>query len=689
MSYKRNHKKKVFIKKILIICLSFSIIIAGMMIIWLSNFKIPDLSSFDTRKVSQSTKIYDRTGTILLYDIHENTKRTVVPFEDISRNAKNATVAIEDPYFYSHIGVEPRAIIRAFLANIMSGGYGQGGSTITQQVVKNSILTNDKTITRKLKELVLALKLERALTKEQILSIYLNEIPYGGSVYGIEEASKAYFGVDAKDLTMAEAAYLAALEQAPSYYSPFGSHRDELEQRKNLVLKRMLDNGLATQDEYDKAKLEQIIFQDKNNTTGIKAPHFVFFVKGYLEEKYGEQAVRENGYKVITTLDYDLQQKGEEMVRKDALNNAKNFHASNAALVAIDPQTGQILTMVGSRDYFDKEIDGKYNIATAHRQPGSSFKPFVYATAFSKGYTPETILFDVKTQFTPTCEPTNFTNDNGCYSPNDYDYRFVGPISLRNALAQSRNIPAVKLLYLAGISDSLETAKNMGVKIAGNANDYGLSLVLGGAEVALLDMTSAYGVFATEGIRNPATPILKIEDSKGNIIEQFESHPTQVLNQNVARQISNILSDNNARIPGFGVNNRLNVPNRDVAAKTGTTNDFRDAWIVGYSPQIVVGAWAGNNDNSSIDQKAASVAIAPTWNNFISYALRNLPNELFIQPENTNLEDIKPILRGVYDLHNILYWVNKDDPVGEIPQNPSLDPQFKNWEYSIQLWAQR
>ncbi len=674
-------------KKILILCLSLTIFTAGILIIWLSNLKIPDLSSFDTRKVSQSTKIYDRTGTILLYDIHENTKRTVVPFEDISRNAKNATVAIEDPNFYSHIGIEPKAIIRAIYANITSGGYSQGGSTITQQVVKNSILTNDKTITRKLKELVLALKLERALTKEQILDIYLNEIPYGGSIYGIEEASKAYFAVDAKDLTMTQAAYLAALEQAPSYYSPFGSHRDELERRKNLVLQKMLDNGLATKDEYDKAKLEKVIFQDKNNTIGIKAPHFVFFVRDYLNEKYGDQAVLENGYKVTTTLDYTLQQKAEEIIKKDALNNAKNFNASNAALVAIDPQTGQILTMVGSRDYFDKEIDGKYNIATAHRQPGSSFKPFVYATAFKKGYTPDTVLFDVKTQFVPYCEPNNFTNDNGCYSPNNYDNRAVGPITLRNALAQSRNIPAVKLLYLAGVNDSLETARNMGVNISGDANNYGLSLVLGGAEVSLLDMTSAYGSFATEGIRNPATPILKIEDNKGNTVEQFKLQPMRVLNQNTTRQISSILSDNTARTPGFGANSKLNVPGRDVAVKTGTTNDFRDVWIVGYTPQIVVGAWAGNNDNSPINQKAASVAIAPTWNTFINEVIKNLPNELFTQPNDTNLE-IKPILRGIYDAHDILYWVNKDDPNGPIPQNPSNDPQFKNWEYSVQIWEQ-
>ena len=395
----------------------------------------------------------------------------------------------------------------------------------------------------------------------------------------------------------------------------------------------------------------------------------------------------ENGYKVTTTLDYTLQQKAEEIVKKDALRNAKDFNASNAALVAIDPQTGQILTMVGSRDYFDKEIDGKYNIATAHRQPGSSFKPFVYATAFNKGYTPDTVLFDVKTQFVPSCEPDNHTNDNGCYSPNNYDNKVVGPITLRNALAQSRNIPAVKLLYLAGVDDSLETARNMGVNIPGDANNYGLSLVLGGAEVSLLDMTSAYGSFATEGIKNPATPILKIEDNKGNIIEQFEQHSTRVLNQNTARQISSILSDNTARTPGFGANSKLNVPGRDVAVKTGTTNDFRDAWIVGYTPQIVVGAWAGNNDNSPINQKAASVAIAPTWNTFINEVIKNLPNELFTPPDDINPE-IKPILHGIYDAHDILYWVNKDDPNGPIPQNPSNDPQFKNWEYSVQIWEQ-
>lgn len=689
MKHPRSAAQRRALKNLLLLFVSLCIIFAGAGIIWLSTLKMPDLSAFTERKVSQSTKIYDRTGTVLLYDIHQNTKRTVVPFEDISTFAKNATIAIEDPEFYSHFGIKPKAILRAFLTDLVSGNYSQGGSTITQQVVKNALLTTDKTITRKLKELVLAMKLERMLTKDEILSIYLNEIPYGGSIYGIEEASRSFFGKSAKDLTMAEAAYLAALEQAPSYYSPFGSHQDKLEQRKNVVLKRMLDAGLATKEQYTAALAEKVVFQNKETYSGIRAPHFVFFVKDYLEEKYGAEAVEQGGLKVITTLDYNLQQKGEEIIKKDALRNSVDYNASNAALVAIDPQTGQILTMVGSRDYFDKKIDGKFNIITAHRQPGSSFKPFVYATAFNKGYTPETVLFDLKTQFVPSCGPTNLTSDNGCYSPGNYDGMFVGPITLRNALAQSRNIPAVKLLYLAGVEDSLATAKLMGVESLGNANKYGLSLVLGGAEVMPLEMASAYGTFATEGVRNPPTAILRIEDSKGTVIEDYEPHPTHVLSENTARLISSILSDNAARAPQFGVHNQLHVEGRDVAAKTGTTNDYKDTWIIGYTPQIVVAAWAGNNDNAPINKKVAGTVIAPTWNAFISYAIKDLPNIPFTAPEPLD-PNIKPILKGDWrsgGVHSILYSVNKDDPRGPAPTNPSNDPQFTSWEYQVRAWA--
>lgn len=700
---------------IAILLVSIGVAAAGLGIIWLSTLKIPDLGSFETRKVLQSTKIYDRTG-ILLYDIHENTRRTIIPFEDISRNAKNATVAIEDEEFYEHLGIKPKAILRAVIANLKSGEYSQGGSTITQQVVKNSLLTGQKTITRKLKEWVLALKLERVLSKEQILSLYLNEMPYGGSVYGIEEASRSYFGKSAKDISLAESAYLAAMLKAPSYYSPYGQNRKQLDGRQKLVLKKMLDNKFISESEYKSALSDIVVFQGRDSY-GIRAPHFVFYVKDYLVGKYGEAAVEEGGLKVTTTLDYALQQKAEEIVKKDALRNAVENNATNAALVAIDPKTGQILSMVGSRDYFDKKIDGNFNVATAARQPGSTFKPFVYATAFNKGYTPETVLFDLKTQFVPECGALNLTSDDGCYSPSNYDGLFRGPITLRNALAQSINIPAVKLLYLSGLEESLSTAKELGVESLGSAERYGLSLVLGGGEVSLLEMTSGYAVFANDGVRNPSTPILKVEDSKGKVLEEFEERPRRVLPENTARLISSILSDNDARSPVFGRYSKLQIPGRQVAAKTGTTNDYRDTWTIGYTPSISVGVWAGNNNNESIDKKVAGLVIAPTWNSFMVEALKNLPEEEFLPPEPTET-DLKPILRGIWsggvtyvvdkisgaiatdatppeareervvrNVHSILYWVDKDDPRGSPPRNPAADSQFTLWETPIRAWA--
>ncbi|MFA6095717.1 MAG: transglycosylase domain-containing protein, partial [Candidatus Paceibacterota bacterium] len=365
---------------------------------WISSFRIPDLDSFEARKVAQSTKIYDRTGEILLYDIHDGAKRTVVAGSDISEYAKKATVAIEDAEFYEHHGIKISSIFRAVLANLLSQDYGQGGSTITQQVIKNALLTTDKKISRKLKEWVLAPQLEKVMSKDEILSIYLNEIPYGGSVYGIEEASNQFFNKGAKDVTLAEAAYLAAIPQATTYYSPYGKNRGELDKRKALVLSRMKGLGFITKDEYDAAQKEIVVFQPQNQF-GILAPHFVFFVRDELDKLYGKETVDNGGLKVITTLDYALQEKAEALVKKTALENEEKFNAENAALVALDPKTGEILSMIGSRDYFDKDIDGNFNITTAHRQPGSTFKPIVYSKLFEKGYTPDTVLFDLETEF--------------------------------------------------------------------------------------------------------------------------------------------------------------------------------------------------------------------------------------------------------------------------------------------------
>src|SRR3989344_1888612 len=380
----------------------------------------------------------------------------------MSRYLKNATVAIEDAEFYSHKGVLPSAVLRAHLVNIGALGFEQGGSTITQQVIKNSLLTTEKTIARKLKEWVLSVKLEKRASKEKILELYLNENPYGGNVYGVEEASRVFFGKSAKGLDLAESAYLAALPRAPTYYSPYGNNRDKLEARKNLVLKRMLDEHFITDEEYEGARAKEVLFAP-HAEENIKAPHFVFFVREHLEKRYGKDVIESAGLKIITTLDYELQKKAEGIVRVYSEENIKNFNAKNAGLVAIDPKTGELLVMVGSRDYFDTENEGNFNVTTSpNRQPGSAFKPFVYATAFEKGFTPETVVFDLETQFDINCDAEGnpregVAEDYSCYTPTNYDGVFRGPITLREALAQSINIPAIKTLYLAGLSASLRT----------------------------------------------------------------------------------------------------------------------------------------------------------------------------------------------------------------------------------------
>ncbi|MCX6751272.1 MAG: transglycosylase domain-containing protein [Candidatus Nomurabacteria bacterium] len=718
---KKGFEKIKIPKNLILFVFGVFILIIGVGIIWVSSLKIPDFRSFEDRKVINSTKIYDRTGEILLYDIHQDIKRTDIPFERMSANIKNATVAIEDSEFYNHGGIRITSIIRAVLSNLFSsGGKTQGGSTITQQLVKNVLLTQKQTITRKIKEWVLAIKIDNSMPKEKILEYYLNENPYGGNVYGIEEASKTYFNKDAQDLTLAEAAYLASIPQSPTLLSPYGKNRDKLEARKNLVLSRMLELKFITQKEYDAAKNEVVLFAPQA-TTGIKAPHFVFFIKDYLEQKYGSDLVEQSGLKVTTTLDYGLQEKGEQIVKEGALKNEKDWNGSNAGLVAIDPKTGQILTMVGSRDYFDKKIDGNYNIATANRQPGSSFKPFIYATAFNKGFTPDSVLFDLPTEFQTTCDAYGKAlpghNQKDCYMPDDYDGKYRGPMKLRDALAQSINIPAVKLFYLAGLKDSLKTAEDMGISTLTDVNRYGLTLVIGGGEVSLLDMTSAYGVFANDGVRNQYTGVLKVEDANGNVLEEYTPNPKEVLSKNTALTISNILSDNIARIPTFGSSSALVVPGREVAAKTGTTNSNKDAWTLGYTPSIVVGVWAGNNNNKPM-KKGGSAMAGPIWNKFINEALKILPNEKFEKPNlEVDSKTVKPVLRGYWqgnenffidkisgklateftpkettqekvitNVHSILFWVNKDDVLGPPPLDPNSDSQFSHWEIPVQNW---
>ncbi len=698
-------------------------VLGGVFFFWAGSLRIPDFNSFEDRKVQSSTKIYDRTGKILLYDVHDSIRRTVTSGDSMGINIKNATVAIEDSEFYQHKGIKPSAIVRAVIMSSLApftGGNYQGGSTITQQVIKNALLTSDRSISRKIKEWVLAIKLEQIMSKDEILALYLNEAPYGGNIYGIAEASRSFFGKEAGNLSLAESAYLAALPQAPTHYSPYGNYKSELDDRKRLVLRRMLDLDFISDDEYKNSLEEQVTFLPSSRRE-VQAMHFVLFVRDYLEQKYGRDALESGGLKVITTLDHGLQAKAEEIVKRRALENEKNFEATNASLVAIDPKTGQILVMVGSRDYFDTNIDGNFNVTLAHRQPGSSFKPFVYATAFKKGLTPDTVLFDLQTEFQTTCtadgKPIGKTNPDDCYRPENFDHKYLGPLSIRSALALSRNIPAIKTLYLAGIQDSLNTARSMGIKSLGNPDQYGLTLVLGGGEVSLLDMTSAYGVFGNSGIRNPHQRVLRVEDADGNILEEWRENPEEVLPKDIALQINDILSDNTARVPEFGEHSALYVEGYgDVASKTGTTNDYRDAWILGYTPSLSVGVWAGNNDNSPMKKKIAGFIVAPIWHEFMMEALKNYPKEKFEKPKPID-PNLKPILRGfwqgnnvfkvdkisgklateftpketveersVTQIHSILYWVSREDITGPPPPNPENNLQFKLWETPIQKW---
>jgi membrane peptidoglycan carboxypeptidase len=450
--------------------------------------------------------------------------------------------------------------------------------------------------------------------------------------------------------------------------------------------------GYITLDQKNFSQKENVTFQKDLSNTG-KALHFVMYIREYLESKYGVDIVQNGGLKVITTLDYGMQEDLEKIVKDGALENEKKFKARNSALVAIDPKTGQILSMVGSRDFFDTNIPGQFNIATAARQPGSSFKPIVYSAAFKLGYTPETVLFDVPTQFSTLCDAYGkplraTTNESVCYMPDNYDGLFRGPVTLREALAQSLNIPAVKLLYLTGINNAINLAQSMGLSTINDPTRYGLSLVLGGGEVTLLELTNAYGVFADNGVYHKHQGILEVRDQDDSILEKFSLNETEVLPETVTSLISSILSDNVARTPSYGADSALHFKDRPVAAKTGTTNDYKDVWVIGYTPSVVIGMWAGNNDNTPIDKRTAGFVLAPIWRKAMNRAVLNEPIEYFPDPlPNTSS---KPILKGQYcgsnGIHTILASVIKNNPDGDYPTNPGNDPQYDLWETGIQKW---
>ena len=593
------------------------------------------------RRDGYTTKLFDRSGN-LLYEVYADEKRIPATLEAIPLTMRQATIAIEDKDFYKHEGFDLKGYLR-IVYNVIFKRRLIGGSTLTQQLVKNVLLSQERTLTRKIKELVLAIQIERLYSKDEILQIYLNEAPYGGTAWGVATAAETYFGKSVKDLNLVESAVLAGLPQSPSYYSPYGIHPDAFKGRTADVLRRMREDGYIPKDQEKQAlaDLEQIKFSDPG--VGINAPHFVMYVKDELEKKYGEKLVEQGGLQVTTSLDLDLHQKVQDIVKEEIEKVAESAHITNGAVMVMDPQTGEILSMVGSKDYFAEDYDGKVNVTLSERQPGSSIKPVTYATALSMGiFTPETMVMDVKTEF-PGVDAAH------PYVPKNYDGKFNGPVSLRTALASSLNIPAVKLLSMVGVDNMMQLAYDMGINSFNptneNVNRVGLSVTLGGGDLRLLDLTTAYSVFANEGHKVEPVSILKVVNRDGKVLE--EAKPTkgkQVLSSQVAYLISHMLSDNNARSLTFGPNSLLNVSGRTVAVKTGTTDDQRDNWAIGWTPQTIVGVWVGNNDNTKMKTVASGVSGAsPIWRRSILEALNKKPAVEFPMPTNMEWTDLDKI----------------------------------------------
>lgn len=623
--------KKLFsLKEILWLfsLVSSGVILGGLAIYFLATPSVATIADFPHKETSI---LYDRTGTHELYRFFEEENRIVITHDEIPDTIRQATIATEDKHFYSHQGVDPRAVIRALYINYQSGKIEQGASTITQQLARNLYLTRERTITRKMREAFLALKIDQNFSKDQILDLYLNTVPYGANAYGIEAAAQTYFGKHAKELSVDESALLAALPNAPTTYSPYQRDTSHLVARQKDILHKMRALGYVGDDELEEALNVQTLAKIEPLQRSIAAPHFVFYVLDELVETYGIEKLQTGGLRIHSTLDFDLQQQAERAVKEGAERNARR-RANNAALVAVNPQNGDILAMVGSKDYFDERIDGNVNVTTRARQPGSAFKPFAYAKAFEKGYQPETLLIDTAINFGPDGSGRN-------YIPRNYDGRYHGVLSMRQALAMSLNIPAVETLALAGVHDTIELARRMGITTLTDPNRYGLALVLGGAEVRPLDMASAFGAFGQDGVRHPVSSVTLITDTRGNVITfKRPAEGLRVLNEDIARKINAILSDNQARTPIFGPNSPLAFPaSTPVAAKTGTTQNFRDAWTVGYTPSIAVAVWAGNNDNRPMAPGSDGVFVAaPIWRDFMNAALDRFPETGFVPYEKNN-----------------------------------------------------
>jgi 1A family penicillin-binding protein len=609
--------------KIVLICL-FLVFALSFYYFILRDLPLPTKLSSSSNP--QSTLIYDRSGK-LLYNIYDKKNQVFISLSGIPKYMQEATIAIEDKGFYQHGAVDLKGIARAAVSIVLHQQI-QGGSTLTQQLVKTSLLTQEQTIPRKIKEIILAFVTETIYSKAQILEMYLNQVPYGGTSYGVEAASEAYFGKHAKNLDLAESALLAGLPQAPTEYSPFGAHPEEGKDRQVEVLQAMQDQGYITKTQEQAAQKEALkYFKFANN---IQAPHFVLYIKDLLISEYGEKMVEEGGLKVTTSLDLDIQNYAQQAVSDEVDNLPTYYHVTNGAALVTDPGSGEILAMVGSKDYFDNAIDGNVNITISLRQPGSSIKPVNYAVGLLNGYNAATTFID---------QPICFPNQGGQnYCPVNYDGKWHGLVQMRYALGNSFNIPAVKMLELNGVNAMVATASAMGITTFTDPQKYGLSLTLGGAEVKMVDMATAFGVFANSGYRIDLHPILKVIDKNGKVLQQYTPPLSpifgkKVLPDGVAFIISDILADNNARLQEFGDNSELKIPGQTVSVKTGTTNDFRDNWTIGYTPSVLVASWVGNNDNTPMSGLASGITgAAPIWNDIMSHILKGKVPEPLSRP---------------------------------------------------------
>lgn len=632
--------------------ITFTVVGFGYIVYYFIFKDLPKVSQLTDSPISLTTKIYDRNG-VLLYQIYKNENRSLIKLAELPPHLINATLTAEDKNFYHHFGFDLFGMIRAMIHNLENCTYGldsctlEGGSTITQQLVKNALLTSQKSLTRKLKELVLAIEAESKYSKNQILEMYFNQVPYGGTAYGIEEASESYFGKHAKDLNLAESALLAGLPVSPTTLSPYGVNPYLSKLRQHQILEKMRDDKLISEEALASAENTPLRFNPQG--IAITAPHFVMYVRDLLVKKFGEDIVSRGGLKVTTTLDVNTQEILEKEIDLELLK-LKNMHVSNAAGLVVSPKTGQILAMAGSHDFFDTEHDGQVNITLQSRQPGSSIKPITYTLALLRGLSPSSTIEDSPICFKSLGQPD--------YCPSNYDGRFHGTITLRTALGSSYNIPAIKLLNSLGVKNLVELARTLGITTWDDSSRFGLSLTLGGGEVTMVDLATVYGVFANGGYKVSLDPLLSVEDSSGGVLYAPSPTRDQVIPDSIAYQINSILSDNNARAPAFGANSILNIKHHQVAVKTGTTNNLRDNWTFGYTPDILVSTWVGNNDNTPMSSVASGITGAsPIWSRTMTELLKSAPQTSFTPPPNIVKSIINCTQPKKYD-----YFVKGNEP---------------------------